>query len=217
MQKDPPVLRPEPTTAKGEVLLTPNQISILHGLYDRPDGASASTIDLAWAARPYIRPFRTDDAFAYLGTVARGMHASWLSSEKIGTRRVWRLEERGREILTLRVPVYIKSYGRYRGMANLRMVTGAKRAERDRRIGSHVEIPDDSVEPWLEAIVELVSRWKEVKGSDDAGDVFILRVQGSALDAYLRCYVLENGALPWGTHEIPAGHTRFHVNFEELR
>ena len=108
----------EPITKRGEVLVTVNQIILLHALYDRPDCIATSMSDWFRAGRPYA--FQTCTSLYSLKRGIQSIHRAWVVRQKVGGRVVCGLTERGRDIVERRVPVRIRGLGTYVGLPGLR-------------------------------------------------------------------------------------------------
>src|SRR6476661_1309498 len=111
--------RPEPISASGSVLLGFNQLSLLHGLYDRPQGRAESSADLTRAAIPYVRLFR-DPNWWCLSKAVLSLHPEWVEKVRSGRRNTWILKPRGRAIVERGVPAYLRGIGPYEGLAPCR-------------------------------------------------------------------------------------------------
>lgn len=108
----------EPMTKRGEILITVNQLLLLHGLYDRPDCIAASMTDWFRAAVPYAIQTRTSGYGLDRGI--QSIHSAWVVRKKVGGRVVCGLTARGRAIIERQIPVRIRGVGPYVGLAALR-------------------------------------------------------------------------------------------------
>lgn len=209
--------RPEPTTARGEILVTHNQIAVLNGLYDRPQGTSFSTFDLGRAALPYLRLFRDDETCHHMSIVARRMHESWIRSFRVGARRIWEIRDRGRDIVELRVPVWLRGHGPYRGMARLRAELAEKARKRELASRRRPSYEGKSLEPWLGHICRILDAWKARQHWDTIQQLLYIQRRAEELDTFLRIHVLEFDQLPSGSYEIESSEgPSFTVDFDGL-
>jgi len=108
----------EPMTKSGEILLTLNQLLLLHGLYDRPDCIATSMTDWFRSGVPYA--MQTNTSLRSLSRGIQSIHRSWVVRQKMRSRVVCGLTERGRAIVERQVPVRIRGVGPYVGLRALR-------------------------------------------------------------------------------------------------
>ena len=103
----------------GAVLVSPNQVALLHGLLDRPDGVAPSYTNLARASLPYLARYRSDPRpKALLGSMHR-LPTAWVERHRVGRRVECALTARGRAIVSREVPARIVGEGPYVGVRNL--------------------------------------------------------------------------------------------------
>jgi hypothetical protein len=193
--------RPEPLNATGAVLLGYNQLALLHGLYDRPEGRATSTADLARAAIPYVRVFRAPD-LACLEKAALSLHPAWVERVRDGYRNTWTLTPRGRAIIERSVPVYLRSRGTYEGFAEYLEMTNERRRQEyvDARIEA-MALSHDGREllARIEAAMYAFSCFFRPVGFC-SGLAFEGR-RRRVLD-FVRTYVARQGAMPQGIHDV---------------
>jgi hypothetical protein len=108
--------RPEPI----EMILSSTELALLHGLYDRPGGLAESSADLVRAAWPYTRMLGRPVAVDTMRVVMLRMSAGLMARTKLGGRNMWSLEDAGRAIIELQLPVFVRGYGRYAGLRAMR-------------------------------------------------------------------------------------------------
>ena len=193
--------RPEPLTASGSVLLGFNQLSLLHGLYDRPDCRAESSADLIRAAIPYVRLFR-DPNWSCLETATLSLHPAWVERGRNGRRNTWVLTPRGRAIVERSVPAHLRGDGPYDGLASLRELSKVRRQQEclDARIDA-LERDHDGREllARLECAIFAWSCFNRPTGyiSGLGHDH-----KKHALRRFLQRYVVRHRAMPAGIHDI---------------
>jgi len=107
---------PEPMTRIGELLLSRNEIALLHGLYDRPDCTATSRTDWVLAARPYRDAIGGPWTLGSLRKATGNVHSAWITTTENGKLTHHTLSARGCAIIEREIPVSIRGYGRYYGM-----------------------------------------------------------------------------------------------------
>lgn len=110
----------ERVTSAGEVLLSHNHISLLHGLMDRPDGIALSVDDWLMASLPYARRYRSYVSPGMLQKSIRTMHPSWIHRHKAGRCIQATLLSRGRAIIDRDLAARIRGHGAYDGLPKIR-------------------------------------------------------------------------------------------------
>ena len=103
-------------TRIGELLLSRNEIALLHGLYDRPDCTAAIRTDWVLAARPYRDAIGGSWTLSSLRKATGNVHSAWIMTTDNRKRTQYTLSARGCAIIEREVPVSIRGYGRYYGM-----------------------------------------------------------------------------------------------------
>lgn len=217
-------------TRRDEVILSPNQICLLLGLFDRPKFTASSTKDLTRAALPYVRLMAGVPGVARLEHASRRLNMAWLTCDRVGRCNVWRLTPRGIAIVEQIVPAHIAGYGPYRGMAAIRAsrLTQIRREAAQRRSEALARRRSDvalrweqaRTDEWLAPVVhkadELVERW--CRANRVRGMYMAQRNEHSrlAVELYVRDFVLKLAALPSGKHRLlPELHgCSMEVNFD---
>ena len=112
-------LRSERLTKDGAVIVTHNQLVLLHGLLDRPDAACVSYVDWVRASIPYMRRFQTAPNPDRLFRSIHRLPDSWVTRMKIGRGVRCQLTLRGRSLLDRSLPAHVMGHGTYCGMKAL--------------------------------------------------------------------------------------------------
>lgn len=193
--------RPEPLNASGAVLLGYNQLALLNGLYDRPEGRAESSADLVRAAIPYVRLFRAPN-LSCLEKALHSLHPAWVERGRSGRRNTWLLTPRGRGIVERTVPAHLRGRGPYWGLAQHLEMT--KEQRREEYVDARIEALARSHEGR-----ELLAR---IEAAMYAFGCFFRPVgfcSGLAFEGrrrrvleYVRTYVARHGAMPQGIHDV---------------
>lgn len=112
-------IRPEPTTAAGEILVSHNHIALLHGLYDRPDGIAPSYAEWVRAGIPHVARFRQYPSVSCLRLATGTVHYLWVKRSRSGRSVQVALTERGRAIVERTLPARIRGWGPYEGIKTI--------------------------------------------------------------------------------------------------
>jgi hypothetical protein len=205
--------RPEPVGKAGVVLLSHNHISALHGLYDRPNGGAVSTVDLLSSTMVHARCFRFDPNEWVVRKSFRTLHPAWVTKRRFGRCMTWKITERGRAILELRVPAKIRGYGPYVGLRKWqqRMALHRSPAVVDARWKQALAKPE--LVPLSTAADALIRAWPRAAPAIGMGENLRRRYERGLLSTYVRRYVLLNEMLPTGVHRVSDVLT---VDFEVL-
>lgn len=107
---------PEPINGNGEIVLGVSQLTMLHGLLDRSGGTAQSHRAWIRAAYPYMGVASWPTVQGRAMRAIRTLHPRWVTTIRIGSRKVTQLADRGYAILDLKVPVHIRGFGRYNGL-----------------------------------------------------------------------------------------------------
>ena len=150
---------------------------------------------------------------------ARTLHHSWVARQRIGGRITWRLTDRGRAILDLRVPSRIRGLGSYEGLAPLRAKSmhERQRSAVDARweAAKNGELPEQLV---TEAD-RIVAKWSRGRAPYCINDALKHEYFKAELRRFVRSFVLRYRTLPLGVLDVSRGQakTPFIVDFDELR
>jgi hypothetical protein len=208
--------RPEPLTASGSVLLGFNQLSLLHGLYDRPDGRAESSADLVRAAIPYMRLFR-DPNWSSLEKATLSLHPAWVEKGRRGRRNTWTLTPRGRAIVERGVAACLRGEGQYEGLAPWRERSKAKWRQEclDARIEA-MERDDDGRE-LLARLECAMFAWSCFNRPTGYCSGLSYEGRKRALRGFQERYVLHHGRMPDGIHDVGNNPQHpSHVDFDAL-
>jgi len=101
------------------VIVTRNQLMLLHGLLDRPKAAAVSYVDWVDASMPYLRRFERQPPASRLFKSILRLPDEWVTRTKTG--RGWRcqLTLRGSSLLDGSLPAHVFGHGTYRGLRAL--------------------------------------------------------------------------------------------------
>ena len=109
----------ERRTKDGAVLVTHNQLLLLHGLLDRPKAAAVTYVDWVDASMPYLRCFARHAPASRLFKSILRLPDEWVTRTKTG--HCWRcqLTLRGWSLLDGSLPAQVFGHGTYRGLRAL--------------------------------------------------------------------------------------------------
>ncbi len=193
--------RPEPLNASGSVLLGYNQLALLHGLYDRPEGRAESSADLVRAAIPYVRLFR-DPNWSCIETATLSLHPAWVEKGRNGRRNAWVLTPRGRAIVERRVAAHLRGEGPYEGLAPWRERSKARRQQEclDARIEAMQRDVDGR--ELLARLECAVFAWGCFFGPTSLASAYAHENNERVLRGFLERYVVRHGTMPVGIHDV---------------
>jgi hypothetical protein len=117
---------PERRDRNGRLVLSANQILLLHGLLDCPDGVAKSYREWIGVTWPYARRVRDRPSWEGLRCAMFGIHVGWVVQRRLRTRVECRLTDRGRAILARDVPARVWGFGDYRGLDRLCVAVRAR-------------------------------------------------------------------------------------------
>ena len=109
----------ERRTKDGAVIVTRNQIVLLHGLLDRPEAAAVSYVDWAEASMPYLRRLAGDAPASRLLKSIHRLPEEWVTRARTGKGARCELTLRGRSLLDGTLPAHVFGHGAYRGLRAL--------------------------------------------------------------------------------------------------
>jgi hypothetical protein len=208
--------RPEPLNAAGDVLLGYNQLALLHGLHDRPDGRAESSADLVRAATPYVRLFR-EARWSCIEKATLSLHPAWVEKGRSGRRNTWVLTPRGRAIVERSVSAHLRGMGPYEGLAPWRERSKARRQQEC--LAARIEAMRRDVDG-----CELLARlecamfaWTCFFGPTGFCSGLAHDHNQRVLRGFLERYVVRHGAMPNGIHDV--GRIALHpsrVDFDAL-
>jgi hypothetical protein len=112
-------ISPERLSANGEVFLSLNHITLLHGLYDRPNGAASTRAEWMRASYPYLCRVNKYVSRYGLSASTLTLHPCWVTQHRRGRRIQARLTDRGRAIVDGAVPARILGVGVYHGLSSI--------------------------------------------------------------------------------------------------
>jgi hypothetical protein len=120
----------ERVCADGSVLVSHNQIALLNGLFDRPNGVAESYADLARASLTHLARFRSEPRRnALLGSIPR-LPSAWVTRRRCGRRVECTLTARGKAIVNCEVRARITGEGPYAGLRSRpNLLAAAKRRD----------------------------------------------------------------------------------------
>jgi hypothetical protein len=193
--------RPEPVNSTGAVLLGYNQLALLHGLYDRPDGRAESSADLVRAAIPYVRIYRAPN-WGCLSSSVLSLHPAWVKRGRSGRRNTWQLEPRGRAIVERSVQAWLRGMGPYEGLSVLLEATKERR--REEHVDARIEAMqhDHDGRELLARIECAIFAWSCYFGPTGFCSAIAHERNKRVLRSFLQCYVVRHGAMPDGIHDV---------------
>ncbi len=193
--------RPEPISASGAVLLGFNQLALLHGLYDRPQGRAESSADLTRAAIPYVRLFR-DPNWWCLSKAVLSLHPEWVEKGRDGRRNTWILKPRGRAIVERAVPAYLRGIGPYEGLAPYR--ERSKQRRQREHLDARIEAMGRSVEgrELLARLECAMFAWSWYFGPTSMASAYAHEHNKPVLRGFLQRHIVRHGAMPTGIHDV---------------
>lgn len=109
----------ERLTKHGELIVTRNQLMLLHGLLDRPGAASVSYLDWVDASLPYQRRLETSPRPGRLLQSIHRVPDAWVTRVKTGKGVRCQLTLRGWWILDRTLPAHVTGHGTYCGLRAL--------------------------------------------------------------------------------------------------
>ena len=193
--------RPEPLNSSGSVLLGFNQLSLLHGLYDRPQGRAESSADLVRAAIPYVRLFRNAN-WSCIEKAALSLHPAWVERGRNGRRNTWVLTPRGRAIVERSVPACLRGKGQYEGLAPWR--DRSKERRRQECLDARIEVMrrDPDGRELLARLECAMFAWACYFGPTSMASAYAHENNKRVLRRFLQRYVVRHGAMPRGIHAV---------------
>jgi hypothetical protein len=193
--------RPEPLNASGSVLLGYNQLCLLHGLYDRPQGRAESSADLVRAATPYVRLFR-DPNWSCIEKATLSLHPAWVEKGRSGRCNTWVLTPRGRAIVERSVPACVRGMGPYEGLAAWREGSNDRRRQEclDARIQAMQR--DHDGRELLARLECAMFAWSCFFGPTSMASAYAHENNKRVLRRFLQRYVVRHGAMPRGIHDV---------------
>jgi hypothetical protein len=193
--------RPEPINADGSVLLGYNQLCLLHGLYDRPQGRAESSADLVRAATPYVRLFR-DPNWSSMEKATLSLHPAWVEKGRDGRRNTWVLTPRGRAIVERSVSAHLRGAGPYEGLAPWREHSKARRQQEYLAARIQTMQRDHDGRELLARLECAMFAWACF--NRPTGYISGLAYEGRkrALRGFLERYVVRHGTMPAGIHDV---------------
>jgi hypothetical protein len=200
--------RPEPVSASGSVLLGYNQLCLLHGLYDRPEGRAESSADLVRAATPYIRLFR-DPRWSCIEKATLSLHPAWVAKGRSGRRNTWVLTPRGRAIVERSVPAWLRGMGPYEGLAPWREGSNDRRRQEclDARIQAMQR--DHEGRELLARLECAMFTWSWFNRPTGFCSGLAFEGRKRVLRGFLQRYVARRGAMPQGIHDVGTSRVDF--------
>ena len=193
--------RPEPVNSAGSVLLGHNQLSLLHGLYDRPQGRAESAADMIRAAIPYMRLFR-DPNWSLLEKATHSLHPAWVAKFPNGRRNSWVLTPRGRAIVERTVPAYLRGVGPYEGLAPWRDRSKARRRQEWQDARTQALASDHEGRELLARLECAIFAWTCFFGPTGFCSGLAHDNNKRVLRSFLQRYVVRHRAMPRGIHDV---------------
>ena len=200
--------RPEPLNASGSVLLGYNQLCLLHGLYDRPQGRAESSADLVRAATPYVRLFR-DPNWSCIEKATLSLHPAWVEKGRSGRCTTWVLTPRGRAIVERSVPAHLRGMGPYEGLAPWRERSKAKR--RQEHVAARIQAMqrDHDGRELLARLECAMFAWSCFNRPTGFCSGLSIEARKRALRGFLERYVIHHGSMPQGIHDVGTSRVDF--------
>jgi hypothetical protein len=200
--------RPEPLNASGSVLLGYNQLCLLHGLYDRPQGRAESSADLVRAATPYVRLFR-DPNWSCIEKATLSLHPAWVERGRNGRCNTWVLTPRGRAIVERSVPACVRGMGPYDGLAPWRERSKARRRQEylDARFATMRRNHDGR--ELLARLECAMFAWSCFNRPTGFCSGLSIEARKRALRGFLERYVIRHGSMPQGIHDVGTSRVDF--------
>jgi hypothetical protein len=193
--------RPEPINSAGSVLLGFNQLSLLHGLYDRPQGRAESSADLVRAAIPYVRLFR-DANWSCIEKATLSLHPAWVERGRNGRRNTWVLTPRGQAIVERSVPACLRGKGPYEGLAPWRDRSKARRRQECMNARLQAMRGDPDGRELLARLECAIFAWSCFNRPTGYASGLAYEARKRVLRAFLERYVVRHRSMPQGIHDV---------------
>lgn len=192
----------ERVSATGAVIVSVNQLALLHGLLDRPNCCALSRTDFVRAAIPYAGIFRAEPSRSSLRKELDGLPEAWVSCLRAGRKRTWMLMPRGRAIAEHAVATHVAGHGPYTGLASLR--EESKQRRRVEFLRACIARADSGLEsnPLPHAASALVVAWRchHLPTSHRSAIAFGSNVL--AVRTFVERYLHSHGVVPSGVHPV---------------
>lgn len=192
----------ERVSATGAVIVSANQLALLHGLLDRPNCCALSRSDFVRAAVPYAGILHAEASPSSLRKEVNRLPEAWVSCLSDGRKRAWILMPRGRAIAEHTVATHLAEHGPYTGLASLRETS--KQRRRVEFLRACIARADGVLEsnPLPHAASALVVAWRchHLPASHRSAIAFEDNVR--VMRTFVELYLDVHGAVPSGVHRV---------------